>query len=1214
MDKSAKHLLFGILHDCDGTLNNTWTVKTINLQNLHYRQISTCYEYVVPVAITIPPEATCLSSNVNVTMICNLLQYLAGTSSQITRVLTTNLVVNVMTMGLVETISNDLGTAGKMEVKKKASILVVYCKNYLAMMHIYTRLKTLRPNYVFILPHEDHLYFGFEVFVKTHGQISPDFESTSTMMRHAHFKTPNVCIKSVYTPYGLYTLRKPKDMFNNPYGGLEIVLSDKPPPPLHHVMPVISMDIETIAESTNVIPMGVTSDEKLSSLVLYCVYGQAQYCLILFLLPPNVPHSVGQEFCNNMTLKYSDPTKRRAFHFMAMPSERTLLSKFTKMYLRGTILSLFKLPANYPHVFVGHNIFQYDIPFIVERYKYHDLQAHLLETGTIAMSNSKQVTFNFLENALLFDSLFLAKANCLSGTYGLSAVARARLPDHKVGKMELNSVTIRNLYNIAQKQVGGGFVSEDLQEIFKIDKSESMNKYEDSETQGRLNLSEFPIRFCKLRNTTLAVPCMETILAYNIQDTITVFNIMVESNIFTIINQLTNLFGVQMDAASMRGNSYRIGACMTIEALEDGQFLYSLVDKRPPDTCVTPAPLQKSLGSPFAALRLATLMKGRCVVANLTKGGFRGALNYAAQGVHPHGKSLDFKSYYPNLMRFLNCDYGSCDIVCQKDLVFLNRSDSLMKLTQRGFLDLYRMDDPLDVDTLDLLDPRYRGREIGQCLTWNDVLELTNPDTPILMVLRDPSHTTKDSFLTKLITKMLTRRDELKAQLKKEADPVLKVRLDSQQLSVKILLNSKYGLKGDPTFHNCHVPLSAAVTMFGRKFLTICSRLIECFQILARKEHYTDQQVAEVREHINYLKGYSLNWRSCTQERAKVHHDAENSPPTKTTRYIFEPERFVCYVDTDGIKYSDPYNINTETICKQVNDTLTECLGVNYLALSVEPEVDRLLVLTCKSYASFCHPDHVSHKGYELNVNPRIKYIFNAIVRVTNLYMKQEDPPLYILFDIFSHLEMANQAMMYERVKLNKHKNESNLQRYICSVTRDFRGDVATVMIQNPKDVQQDNYMTHAEWLNSDDPPPINTYKFIRKNFLVLLRLIFLDAITMQKIHLQHDKEVAALLLTHTQDRYGRPSVGMNWKNIKDLGTIAYMICSACITGDANEAFIKDKAILYRYCNTLYTKYKSLANIRVNKLMDITQDGLRPKCTVKKEFTHVFYEIFSKYD
>lgn len=1210
MENTGKHLLFGLTHSSEGTPSNTWNIKTINLRTLHYRQLQTCYEFVVPIAVTIPPEATCFSSNVNIHMVCNMLQSFTGSLSFVTRILTTNLMVNVITTGLIETLSNDLGFMGRSELKKRASILIVYCKNYITMKRVYDHVKSLRTPYVYVLPYEDHLYFGLEVFVKNNGHVAPDFEKSSMLVRHAHFKEPKVNIKSVYTPYGVYVLRQPQCSLNTIYGGLEIVLTDKQPPPLHHVLPVISFDIETIASSTNIVPIGVTSDEKISSLVMYCVYGKAQYCLVLFLLPAHVRKSVGEEFCRRMSLKYSDRSKRRVFHFLSVPSERTLLWNFTKMYLKGVMLSLFNLPPNYPHVLVGHNICQYDIPFIIERYKFHDMQSHLLDSGAIIMPNSEQTTFIFLENTILFDTLFLARANCLSGTFSLSALAKVRLPDNKVGKMELNSVTIRNLYNIAQTSKNG-LNQVDIDRLFQVDETENMSKYVSDDTNAQLNLSTYPIKFCSINNCTLAIPYMETILAYNIQDTITVYNIMVDSNIFTIINQLTNLFGVQLDAATMRGNSYRIGACMVIEALADGQFLFSLLEKRPPDTCIVPQSIPVLLNcgqinKQYASIRLQSLMNGTEISADLTKVGFKGALNYASAGVHWHGKSLDFTSYYPNLMRFLNCDYGSCDILKQSDLLFLNRFDSLMKLSKRGFLDFYRMDDPGDVQIADLLDPRYRGREIGQCLSWDDLVEISEPNTPILCILRDADHTNKDSFLTKLITKMLIRRDERKAQFKKEHDPVVRGRLDSEQLSLKILLNSKYGLKGNPNFHNKHIPLSAAVTLFGRKFLTICSRLIVCFQILVRSANYTPEQIAEVNIHLEYLKRNALNWRSCYQTERETKHE--------TDEFMFEPEKFVVYVDTDGIKYKDPYHIDTEHICQQINNTLAECLGVPYLTLSVEPEVDRLVVLTCKSYATFSYPNKVTHTGYERNVNSCIKHIFNSIVQVTNIYMTPHDHPLYILFDVFIHLEMANQALMYERIKLNKHKTESTLQRYICSVTQDFRGDVATVMLEDAHDVQKDWYMTHAEWLNSNNPPPINTFKFIRKVFLIILRLIFFDAELFKKNHLENDSQVASQLLNYTSNIYGGTSVSMNWTNVKKLGLLAYIICRNLTTGEFNEVIIKKHLILFNYCTKIYEKYKRVARIKIDKIDDITKDGLRPKCTSSKRFQHVYYDIFSKYE
>lgn len=1248
---TQKYLLFDLKQQqsikIDGGSVNTWSVKTLALSTLKYHQIETCYEYIVPIAIVIPPEATCISSNVNINSVTNLLLNLANSHMHITRILTTNLVVNVFASGLIETLSNDLGVTGHGEMKRRASMLIVYCKNYSSMRIIYNQVKSVRVPYVFVMPHEDNLYFGMEVFIKTYGQVAPDFLKTSLKIRHAHFKIAQISIKSVYTPYGVYTFRRPHDTTIAPQGGLELILTKCAPPMLNDVMPVMSMDIETIATSTNVIPMGLNSDEKVSSLVLYCVYGKSQYTLVLFLLPDRVRKSVGDEFCARMCRKYSDPVHRRIVHFKAFSSERALLYAFTKMYIRGTILSYFKLPPYHPHVLVGHNLFQYDIPFLIERYKFHDIHSQLLETGTIVMSHSEQVSFNFLENALLFDSMFLARANCLSNTYNLNAVARSRLPDHKVGKMELNSVTIRNLYNVAHEAPGVGLQTEHIEEIFRVASTDTMDQYCDPETQ-RLNLSTFPICYCAIDEYPLAIPCMETILAYNIQDTITVFNVMVESNIFTIIAQLTQLFGVQMNAASMRGNSYRIGACMLIEALENGQFLHSLTDKRPPDICLAPRVVSTGLSAPppqqqqrsrssaatavaaaatatatativaredpanstsFAKLKLEGMAAAGKISANLAQAGFRGALNYAAQGVYHRGKSLDFKSYYPNLMCFLSCDYGSSDIVMKKDLMSLNVADSLTRLVNRGLLDLYLMSDPEDVDTADLLDPRYRGCEIGQCLNWHDLMDITDGETPILCILRDDYHTTKDSFLSKLITKLLKRRDALKAALKSETDPVQRNRLDSEQLSVKILLNSKYGLKGNHNFHNRHIPLSAAVTLFGRKFLTVCSRLIVCFQILARSEHYPEEQVAEVRTHLEYLERCVLNYKSCRQnEDLRVALGSRR-------QFKYEMEKFVCYVDTDGIKYTDPYNLDTNTICKQVNATLAKCLDVSNLTLSVEPTVDRLMVLTCKSYATFCFANNtVTHTGYERNVNPRIKYILNSIVRVVHLYAQPDESPLYILFDVFTHLAMANQALMFERVKLNRHKNESTLQRYICSVTRDFRGDVATVLLLDAANVQRDWYMTHAEWINSPNPPPINTYKFIRKNFLILLRLIFIDAVAMETTHLRHEPTVASLLLKHNRDRYGGNTTTMKWANVKIMGLLAYILSQNCTKSDAHLELINKHAKLYEYCEKVYTEYKQRVRIKIDKQPDVTRDGLKPKCLPLKFMDFVYYDLLSVFE
>lgn len=1198
-----KYLLFGLESDSKLRASNTWSVNVLKLNTLQKKEVQTCYEYVIPLAVRVPLEATRVNNNVNVTYVCKILGAIADLKTRVTRIVTTNLKVNVIAMGLTETLSNDLGCSANNEIKQMASIVLVYCRNYSSMRSVYNQLKSIRVSFLHILPIDDDIFFGMDVFIKTFGKRgeTSQQDSSLTLVSSLVFQEENLNIKRVYTPYGVYILKTPTDSDLTPYGGIEIKLLNVPPPTLDQVMPVVSMDIETIAPTCNIIPKGTSLDERLSSLVLYCRYGSSHYTLVLFLAPAKVDTAIVAEFCRVMSKKYSDHSQSRMCDFKAFSSEKKMLYVFYTMYIKGGLWSMFSLPPDHPHVFVGHNIIQYDIPFLLERFKIYNIQSLLLDTGSIVMPYSEQICFNFCTNGLLFDSMFLAKANCLSGTFSLSALAAARLDGDKIGKMELNSVSIRNLYNLAQERC---LSTEEVADVFAVDEKCSMADFE-CRASGSLNLAKFPISYAKMENYTLAVPRMETILAYNIQDTITVMDIMIDSHVFTIINQLTRLFGVSLDAASMRGNSCRIGACLTLESLADGQFLYSLIDKTQPKKCVlTPiATSTLSVGS-FSLRKFDALTNGVVISADLTKAGFRGALNYAHQGVFKNVRSIDFKSYYPNLMRFLNCDYGSVDIVNRGDLIILNREGSLEKLITLGHLDLYRMDDPTDVETADLLDVRYRGREIGHCMCWEDVMcESEGPDTPILCILRDRAHTTKDSFLTKLITKRLNRRDAIKRVLKGESDPTIRSRLDSEQLSEKILLNSKYGLKGNPTFHNKHLPLSAAVTMFGRKLLTVCARLIVCYQILARREAYSDEVISEIETHLVYLKRNSLNCASNKAMGLGVCRDT----------FTCETERFVCYVDTDGIKYYDPYGLNGNKICQQINDTLEECLGQNYLALSVEPEVDRLLVLTCKSYATFTFPDKVTHTGYEKNVNPTIKYILNSIVRVNQLDRQTETPPMYILYDVFRYLSMMNQAVMFGRVKLNKHKNESSLKRYICSLTNDFRGDVPTVMLRNDEDVEQDWYMSHAEWLNSAQAHPINTFKFIRKNFLIMLRLIFINVDEMRE-SLEQNAPVAKILIKESIDSYGGRTYTMNWEQAKVMGKITFIICTGAALVGENLKFINRHRVLYDYCHQVYSEYTRVISYTLEKCPDVTTDGMRPKTKNTVNCVKVFFKRFSVFE
>ncbi|XP_048489427.1 uncharacterized protein LOC125491446 [Plutella xylostella] len=391
--------------------------------------------------------------------------------------------------------------------------------------------------------------------------------------------------------------------------------------------------------------------------------------------------------------------------------------------------------------------------------------------------------------------------------------------------------------------------------------------------------------------------------------------------------------------------------------------------------------------------------------------------------------------------------------------------------------------------------------------------------------------------------------------------------------------------------------------MFGRKFFTVCSRLITCYQILARREAYPTEAVDEIVAHLDYLKRVCLNCSS-----ASIAGGGGGGSDGQT--FAYEPERFVCYVDTDGIKYHDPYGLDANCICEQINQTLSECLGKDYLTLSVEPDVDRLLVLTCKSYATFSFPAKVTHTGYERNVNPGIKYILNSVIKINQLYRTAADaPPVYILFDIFRHLAMMNQAVMFERVKLNKHQNESSLKRYICSMTNDFRGDVATVMVLNDADVEEDRYMAHAAWLNSDRAPRINTFKFIRKIFLVILRLIFINVEEMM------GSPVAHLLVKETKDSYGGSIYNMNWDQAKVLGKMAFILCTEEVSIEgANLKFVTKHEELYDYCRQVYEEYARRTSYPLSKCRDITKDGMVPRTTESgSKSVNVFFQLFSQF-
>lgn len=121
-------------------------------------------------------------------------------------------------------------------------------------------------------------------------------------------------------------------------------------------LPIFILDIETIADNMNVVPIGSTKDQKISSLVLKVIYLNVKIYYVMYLCLDEFV-SQANEFNLAFEKRYTSVEDGIYVHVSSFRSDEQLIATFVNLYSSGNILKMLTGNSVYPHIFTGHNIF-----------------------------------------------------------------------------------------------------------------------------------------------------------------------------------------------------------------------------------------------------------------------------------------------------------------------------------------------------------------------------------------------------------------------------------------------------------------------------------------------------------------------------------------------------------------------------------------------------------------------------------------------------------------------------------------------------------------------------------------------------------------------------------------------------------------------------------------------------------------------------------------
>ncbi|MGI4814512.1 MAG: DNA polymerase domain-containing protein [Janthinobacterium lividum] len=970
-------------------------------------------------------------------------------------------------------------------------------------------------------------------------ESAANINSTRSMGKFKYYTTTvkTINLEKYFKPMGYY------DYMN---GFLKLANVTETIPFIQKYLPIVTFDIETIADNLTVVPTGVVMSEKISSLVLLVEY-KGIYIVYGFYLSHKKFQSEDEDFRKNFIAKYSsdyfkyaDKPPKIIFRINTYYDEGKLIRDFMEYYSDGLIFTSIGLTKQYPHLIQGHNLIDYDFPFIVNRMMLlhmPDLFKSFVKIESIGRRENKCTPkYRFHRNGIILDLMKIIKQNQPGAKLALKHVCKMYLPEDE-GKNDLNSVDIRKYYILLNSLSDDNI--DELRKFYKVVNHARPLPF-NAERQ-MIKFNELPFenvyfdskKFPKIKKNMLKTPCLEHIMIYNIMDCISVAEVFKQGNFYNLLIIFISLFYADIETSCMSGNSIRLRTCLEAYSLRYNHFLGRR--KQAKHIIAVPNISKFCLGN-FEEVSVIETFQYKD-----GKKKYDGALNYAKSGVYMETAGMDVVSYYPNLLRLLKMSYNRLSVITVGEFKKIpNYVTWFEKFIHTGIITLISTKNPTNEygeETYDHISLAYRGPEIGEVIVSSLILESMLDETVMFIYLQKA----KSDSTAEIVNEILNERFRFKSLLKenkkalaliekqsfeeklddatmksKKADiSRLIQKCDANQLALKIIANSVYGVEGTNQFCFSHIPISALIALLGRKYLSLIARLIQYFtydELLIEMESKPKNEQTPVCNQCGSV--ITRAWLEDQKEYldmvfpCKFTNNLHYYPLIEESSIKMDSD-IIIYVDTDGIQYRAL--VDPAKITERVNEYIKIHLESDTIVMEDEGKSAMATILMCKTYnLSNSIPRSVDnliktkHNGYEKNAITPIKNIYNYLVQLI-YYSQKEDLivyPIHLLLDIYSYLRSLNPCQMSIKIQLNKHKGtESALARYINANTISYQGHIETMMLLDANDPLKDKYMSKMQWIElleagAYENLELNLQKYIRNHFKIFFRMINFMKIT----------------------------------------------------------------------------------------------------------------------
>lgn len=905
----------------------------------------------------------------------------------------------------------------------------------------------------------------------------------------------NLAVENIFRANGVYTITDSKRLILDAFYDYTH---------LYKYIPVVSFDIETGTDNLEDLPLGGFASEKLLMFVLYCEYLEVEISIISYLKCRGTPN----DFDAEMRKKYEKPPTKYIW-VEGFVCEEDLIANFLYWYSQGYLLKMLTGYQNYPHYFVGHNIIEYDLKFLLTRLRVLNMQSEINAFVTLGKLATVPL-IRFHRDSIILDTLMVLKKNALTcGNLSLANLSKNYL-SQKFKKIDLNSVLMRIYYILDDVISDDGFRGECMKNIFKIEpyRRETFDSTTAEYTNMQLYRTDYITRsvWRKLTNETNAESVifyrMEQALIYNERDCVAVIGLYNKFNLAIFTNQLANLFNCNLEDGSMNAISHRIATAFLYHAVSFGM----LPGCQNNDSVLLTVSNMKCLAltERTSAMGLPPIYTKPKFIH--TKKEYPGAAVFANQGIFWNVVQYDVNSFYPNIIinkRLSRSTVGCC---CSKALTLVFEKspmtrDSFDLMIKNDMIGIYITEDQ-NQDYSKYVDLEYFGEPIGKMITSVAELDALAGDTPVLIrLLLDSKTPFTINFIESLLGRRKTVKDEMKSLKKELKNPKHSKEdiqnmnleysvLDCKQLSLKIMVNSTYGLFGTPSFKFASIPVAIGTTLFARKLLIHLCRVTPVLYLLHAIRDYkqninnlTEKELMQLiycirQDAYDTYSGLEANKQLITYDEKKI-ASVMRKIPREYRRMVFD-------ADTDGYQFANFLNLNSNQFLQLINEEMNLINGPGIILEG--SEIEASISLVKKKYLHltklidysifYKNPNQdalkhcsIVHKGYERNASRFVKRIFNFVAGLAFFYAKITKTNQYnhlekflnfenVLLAIYNYLFLVEQAELYENVKLVRLKNASARQKYIDSLNSSYVGRKKTVLLYHPEDCQADVYLT----------------------------------------------------------------------------------------------------------------------------------------------------------